>query len=63
MCADGAFAIGVILLISAPRISLGKLPSDVLAVVGLVASAALLSIEWYLYRVHKNGGYPYKLLL
>jgi hypothetical protein len=46
----------------APKINVPKVPSDVFSIVGLVAATFFLSMDWYLYRVHKNGGYPYSLV-
>lgn len=38
-------------------------PGSLFALIFLAGCMVLTATDWYLYRVHKNGGYPYSLFM
>ncbi|KNC81568.1 hypothetical protein SARC_06125, partial [Sphaeroforma arctica JP610] len=56
---NGVAAIGFILMMLSPKIK--WVSPTVSTVLFLVMAAGLMSTEIYLYREHKNGGYPFRL--
>eukprot|EP00123_Amoebidium_parasiticum_P001696 comp12857_c0_seq1/m.8027 comp12857_c0_seq1/g.8027 ORF comp12857_c0_seq1/g.8027 comp12857_c0_seq1/m.8027 type:complete len:323 (-) comp12857_c0_seq1:117-1085(-) len=62
MLLNGVTALGLILAIEAQKRKIPYVPKDLVAVIAFLVAIAALGVHMYVYRIYKNGGYPFKLI-